>query len=375
MNEWIQQLEHKGLLRKRTVCNPYSSQLIHFDSNDYLSLTQDKRLSIFYQQGYKTLPTGSGSSMLISGYHEAHRQLEQEFANFLNVDECVLFSSGYAANLAITSLLGKLESDCLIDKAVHASIYDGLNGVHANYLRFLPNNMDDLNRKMSTDLQNPALITEGIFSMNGQIAQLDIISELCIAKEVALLVDEAHSFGILGENGRGVVDYYKLNQDKVPLRVIPLGKGFAGQGALVAGRKEWINALLQAGRSLIYSTAISPALCYGLLKTLNVISEADDRRLKLFELVKYFKQCIQDSAMNWIDSNTPIQFVQLGCPHKALYYSKELEKQGIKCSAIRSPTVSPKATGLRIVINYNHQEKHIKQLVNSLSTLYEHSNR
>ena len=161
------------------------------------------------------------------------------------------------------------------------------------------------------------------------------------------MVDEAHSFGVLGPQGKGAVCYHGLTQKDVPLRVIPLGKAFAAQGAIVAGKQEWIHALLQAGRSIIYSTAISPALSYGLLKTLDIVVNADDRRLKLRQLVELFREEIKRSPLQWIDSHTPIQQLQLGCPHLALHYAQELKKKGISCSAIRTPTVSIKSTGLR----------------------------
>lgn len=370
--QYLHELECKGLLRKREIYHSDSTEFIHFDSNDYLSLRNDQRISNFYQKGYSRYPCGSGSSLLISGYHMAHRHLEKEFSNFLKVDDCVLFSSGYVANLAISRLLGQLQSDCIIDKAVHASIYDGLQAAGVKFSRFTSNNMDDLQRKIQAKpLNNPALMTEGIFSMNGQIALLDSITSLCHTNDITVLVDEAHSFGVIGHEGRGVIDIYYLTQEKIPLRMIPFGKALAAQGALVAGKKEWVDALIQAARSLIYSTGISPALCYGIQKTLTTVIEADHRRKRLFELVDCFNWYRNQHGMNWIKSNTPIQFLKLGCPHQAAHLSKELEKKGIKCAPIRSPTVSHRDTGLRMVLNYNHNEDQIKKLFNSLNTLYE----
>ncbi|MGM9453905.1 aminotransferase class I/II-fold pyridoxal phosphate-dependent enzyme [Legionella bozemanae] len=371
IRDYTNQLAQEGILRNRFVTAENSS-LIHFDSNDYLSLTRDKRISEGYQRGYALFPSGSGASMLLSGYHANHRAVEEAFANLLGVDDCILFSSGYAANLAVTALLGKLNVHCFIDKEIHASIYDGLALSQVNYTRYLHNNLEDLNRKLTPHFfESSALITEGIFSMSGQLAPLAELFSLCNASQSALIVDEAHSFGILGSQGKGAIAYHGLTQNEVPLRIIPLGKAYAAQGALVAGKADWINALLQAGRSVIYSTAVSPALSYGLLNTLEFVVNAEERRLKLTQLIALFRSYIKQSPLNWTDSISPIQQLQLGCPHLALYYARELKKRGFSCCAIRKPTVSIKASGLRVILNYNHTHEQIRELFDKLSVIYE----
>ena len=371
IKDYTNQLAHEGLLRNRLVTAENSS-LIHFDSNDYLSLARDRRISEGYQRGYALYPSGSGASMLLSGYHPNHRAVEEAFANLLAVDDCILFSSGYAANLAVTALLGRLNVHCFIDKEIHASIYDGLALSQVSYTRYLHNNLEDLSRKLTLDFKNSALITEGIFSMSGQLAPLLQLSSFCNVNKSVLLVDEAHSFGILGSQGRGATAYHGLTQNEVPLRIIPLGKAYAAQGALVAGKADWIYALLQAGRSVIYSTAVSPALSYGLLNTLEIVVNAEERRSKLSQLIILFRSYVNQSPLDWADSISPIQQLKLGCPHLALHYARELKKRGISCCAIRKPTVSVKASGLRIILNYNHTPEQIRELFNQLSIIYEH---
>lgn len=369
LREYCDGLNKKGLLRTRLVTKTNQPDVIHFDSNDYLSLSEDKRISSAYQEGYRHFPSGSGASMLLSGYHENHRAVEQAFADFLAVDECVLFSSGYAANLAISALLGKLKAHCFIDKGVHASIYDGLTLSKVPYTRYLHNDMDDLHHQLHPVTSESAVFTEGIFSMSGQISPLDRISSL----GAVLFVDEAHSIGVLGTQGRGAVDFHQLTQREVPLRTIALGKAFAGQGALIAGQKEWIHALLQSGRSLIYSTAVSPALSYGLLKTLDIVAAEDERRIHLMTLIKQFRDHVAMSPFNWSNSETPIQQLQLGCPHLALQYSQAMKKLGFACSVIRAPTVPSKLSGLRIILNFKHNSDHIDLLFKGLNSLYEHT--
>lgn len=373
IREYTEQLRQQGLLRIRQLSEPTNSTLVHFDSNDYLSLTQDMRIAEAYQQGYSTYPSGSGASMLLSGYHPNHQAVERAFAELLEVDECILFSSGYAANLAITALLGSIKAHCVIDKSIHASVYDGLALSQVSYTRYQHNEMIDLSQKLNKASPNSVLLTEGIFSMSGQIASLDAISLLCSSNNLPLIVDEAHSFGILGPQGKGAVCHYNLTQKEVPLRVIPLGKAFAAQGAIVAGQKEWIDALFQAGRSVIYSTAVSPALSYGLLKTLDVLVNADDRRNKLNSLIALFRDETLKSPLQWTDSYTPIQQLQLGCPYLALHYARELKKAGFSCFAIRTPTVTIKSTGLRVILNYAHQEEQILLLFKTLHAIYEHT--
>lgn len=367
VKQYLSTLEQQNLLRRRLV----REEMTHFDSNDYLSLTRDSRVVQGYIQGYELYPSGSGASGVLSGYHQSHKNLERAFSDFLQVDNCMLFSSGYAANIAISLLLGQINAHCLIDKAIHASIYDGLKLASVHYSRYIHNNMNDLSNKLKSSADNVIILTEGIFSMSGQRAPLDALARL----SVPLIVDEAHSFGILGEQGRGAVDEYGLGQDEVPLRVIPFGKTMASQGALVAGRDEWIQALLQAGRSFTYSTSISPALCYGLQRTLDVLASSDERRLKLNALIKEFKSYCAKSPLNWMPSDTAVQQLQLGCPQMALDFQKELIIAGISCSAIRTPTVSIKNTGLRIILNYQHESENIQTLFEALHRIHEHSLR
>ncbi len=372
IHDYTEHLNQQGLLRKRAVSERCDSNLISFDSNDYLSLLGDKRISQAYEYGYKHYASGSGASMLLSGYHTNHQVLERSFAQLLNVDECIVFSSGYAANLALTTLLGSIHAHCIIDKGIHASMYDGLSLSQAKYSRFLHNDLKSLSQKLAQYPNDSVVLTEGIFSMSGQIAPLSAMSNIIHPSTIPLIVDEAHSFGVLGAQGKGSISMHQLTQIEVPLRVISFGKTFASHGALVAGQEEWIQALLQAGRSLIYSTAISPAFSHGLLKTLDVIVAADDRRGKLKQLIDFFKHKIASSPLTWRQSNTAIQQIQLGCPHQALRFAQRLKENGFSCSPIRSPTVNLKSTGLRIVLNYRHSPEQITSLFDKLHTIYEY---
>ena len=371
LKEYSTQLKQKGLHRKRMLAGSVEgSVLINFSSNDYLSLAENADISAAFQRGFANYPSGSGGSMVICGYHPIHKDLERAFSDALNADDALLFSSGYAANLGVIALLAKAKAQVFIDKGAHASCYDGLELAKANYSRFLHNDFESLAGKLqSAQAKHPVVLTESVFSMSGHASNLSELRAICGHFNADCIIDEAHAFGVLGPQGLGAVAEHGLSQQDIPLRIIPLGKAFAAQGAMVVGQGEWIDALLQSARSHIYSTAVSPALAYGLLEILTFIQAADDRRQKLFELIHYFQQSCVNSPLNWRHSNTPIQQLRLGCPHKALAYATSLRSAGIFCQAMREPTVNKKDTGLRVVLNYHHEPEQIDYLFSKLHEL------
>jgi 8-amino-7-oxononanoate synthase len=349
-----------GLHRTRHV-NPHDKQHLNFSSNDYLSLTSDLRLKNAWMKGCELYPVGSGGSPLSSGYSSAHRNLEKAFSEALAVDDSLYFSSGYAANLSLMAFVARLKALAYIDKAMHASVYDGLALFSARFKRYLHCDLNDLGKKFLPG-EASLIITESVFSMSGQIAPLVALSQY----PSSLLVDEAHAFGVMGPEGLGLIPELNLSQFHVPLRVIPLGKAYAGMGAIIAGQGDWIELLLQSARPYIYSTSPSPAAAYALLKTLDVIREADDRRSKLAQLIAYFRAAITRSELTWRDSKTAIQQLQLGCPHKAQVMAAKLAEKSICCFPMRQPTVSKQETGLRVILNYHHQPEDIDYLFASL---------
>ncbi len=364
LKQALDALRSEGLYRSRQAGFNSNQDLLNFSSNDYLSLSKDKNLAAAYQKGYATYPLGSGGSMLLGGYHPIHRRLELAFAEFLGVEEALLVSSGYVANLCVSALLKQLQVHCLIDKGLHASFYDGLKMHDVPFSRYLHQDMNDFYVKNKKCPENSMVITEGIFSMSGQITDL-----AAFASHRPMIVDEAHAFGILGENGRGATDRFKLNNQQIPLRVVPLGKAFAAQGAVIAGSHQWITGLVQFGRAYIYSTGLSPALAYGMLKTLDIVAQANERRKKLNELIAVFRHHVLQSDLNWADSTSPIQQLKLGCAHQAERFFQQLKKQGILCLPVRTPTVPKPETGLRIILNYCHQPEDIFQLFTALKKI------
>lgn len=354
----LHETQASGLYRKRFI-DSGDSDYLNFSSNDYLSLSSDPRIKKAYQSGYACYPTGSGGSPLVSGYHPVHRELELAFADALGVDDCLFFVSGYAANLGIAALFARLDALAILDKASHASIYDGIAMAGVRYKRYRHCDLDDLQSKLVSS-DSAVVFTESVFSMSGQIAPLAELAKLSSQYGFELCVDEAHAFGVMGDEGLGLVKALNLMP---PLRVIPLGKAFAGSGAIVAGQKDWIDALVQSARSYIYSTAPSPAVAYGLLGTLDVVRSLDERRSKLTQLIAYFREAVKNSEMTWRDSTTAIQQLQIGCPHRAQLLAESLLKQSIMCLPMRQPTVKKHETGLRVILNYHHQPEDIDRLL------------
>jgi len=367
--EYLNHIQTNKLYRTRQSIS-CTDWRINFSSNDYLSLTTDKRLKKSYQEGFKRYPVGSGGSMVVTGYHHIHQAFERAVAEALQVDTCILFTSGYVANLSVMALLAQLKAQVLLDKNVHASIYDGIRQYGVHYTRCLHQNIQDLQRHLGLVTTDAVVVTESIFSMTGQMAPLVEIAALIHNHyNSVMIVDEAHAFGVIGRAGLGGVVQAQLNQALVPLRIIPFGKAYASFGAIVAGSNIWIEALLQAARPYIYSTALSPAVTYGLLATLDIVMQADERRAHLQALVQYFRDAIQQSAFSWRDSHTPIQQLQLGCPQLALSIAESLRNKGILCIPMRQPTVSKQETGLRVVLNYHHTPEQIDTFFQVLANI------
>jgi 8-amino-7-oxononanoate synthase len=360
IEKFLEATHAAGLHRRRQLTD---FCLHNFSSSDYLALSLDNDLQKHYQDGFASHAVGSTSSALLNGYAKPHQDLEQYFAKILGVEAALLFSTGYVANLSLVNFLAQVAAHLLIDKFVHASIYDGIKFSGIKYKRYKHNNIQDLASKRALlPTSQTVVITEGIFSMTGQIAKLDEISRL----GCHLVVDEAHAFGVVGPQGLGTIAQFSLNKN-VPLRLITFGKAMAGSGAIIAGDAVWLDALLQCARPYIYSTAISPAYAYGLRFALDKVLLADARRAYLQELISYFRDKVKDSNLVFTDSITPIQQLKLSCPQQALKCAEFLRVRGIICFAIRQPTVSKQDTGLRIILNYNHTSDAIDALFLALN--------
>ncbi|MDP3560299.1 MAG: pyridoxal phosphate-dependent aminotransferase family protein [Legionellaceae bacterium] len=350
-------------LRRQRRMMPAGS--ISFCSNDYLAATQEKCLQEAYQEGYAKYSFGSQGSALVAGYHDIHHQVEQAFCEALGTEDAVLFTSGFNANLAVCNVLAKGNRKIYLDKQLHASWYDGLAAVELGYQRCRHQDITQLEDFLRAAPVPSVFLTESVFSMTGQCASLSTLATLQTQFDLRLLVDEAHAFGLYGNRGMGLVLAEGLNTQQVPLRTIPLGKAFGAQGAVVAGNAEWIDALVQFGRAYCYSTAMSPAQAYGILQTLAWVQTADQARQTLFDNISYFKHLIQADT-RWLHSDTPIQFLRVGDPLRALEVSDALIEKGFFCLAMRPPTVAKIHSGLRVVITATHTKTQLQAFYHAI---------
>ena len=363
-----------GLLRqRRTIQNAQQSEcvsdnvpFINFSSNDYLGLANSDAAKEALAQSAKEFGFGSGASHLICGHQTPHDELEVALAEFVERDAAVTFSTGYMANLAILQSL-TVKGDLIVaDKLNHASLIDGVRLSEADGVRYPHCNLTALEKRLKKSSQNTFVVTDSVFSMDGDIAPLDVIAELCNRYKAILIVDDAHGFGVLGENGRGAAEHFSLTQKQLPVLMSTLGKAIGGFGAFVSGEQELVDYLIQFARSYIYTTAMPAANAAANLANLEQLKQSPNLLQKLHQNIEYFRGECSKQDIELLASNTPIQPICIGDNQKLLQVNRELINQGILVGAIRPPTVPQNSARLRITITAAHLQKDIDRLVRSL---------
>lgn len=343
--------------------------LLSFCSNDYLGLSQHPEIRKALQDGVNQYGVGSGAAHLVSGHSNAHHQLEEELADFVERPRALLFSTGYMANLgSVQALLGK--SDAIFeDRLNHASLIDaGLNS-GARFHRYQHGDIDSLNSLLTKSEKTKKLVvTDGVFSMDGDIAPLKQLADSARQHNAWLMVDDAHGIGVLGKQGRGTTNHFQLGSNDVPVLMATCGKAMGTFGAFVAGEQDLIEYLIQEARTYIYTTAFPSALAQATRKSIAIIKQDDWRREKLVELVKQFRKGASQLGLKLTDSTTPIQPVILGDNEKALKASQLLYDNGILVTAIRPPTVPANSARLRITFSAQHEPADVDLLLSHLET-------
>lgn len=331
--------------------------LVNFSSNDYLGLGLTAACG----------STGSGASALVCGYQPVHQALELRLAEFLQRDSVLLVSSGYAANLAaITSLVGR--GDMMIgDRLCHASLIDAALLSGATLKRYAHADADAAAERLAAGTGHTLLVTDGVFSMDGDEAPVVSLARLAARSGATLMVDDAHGIGVLGEQGGGLLEEAALGQDEVPVLIGTLGKAFGGAGAFIAGSTDLIAQVINEGRSVIYSTAMSPAMAQAGLAALDQIPFQPDLREQLHANISHFRAAAAERGLNLLKSRTPIQPLILGSEQRALSVSEKLEAAGFLVSAIRPPTVPPGTSRLRITLSAAHEKVQIDGLLDALA--------
>jgi 8-amino-7-oxononanoate synthase len=342
--------------------------LINFSSNDYLGLAAHPELVTALKNAADSNGVGSGASALVTGYREQHRLLEQELAEFLQREKVLLCSSGYLANLAVaTSLTGK--GDVIIqDKLCHASLIDAARLSEARLLRYAHADIEALDRQLARGKDGHALvISDGVFSMNGDFAPLKEMAALCQQHQAWLAVDDAHGIGICGPGGRGSVAAAGLSEQQVPILTGTLGKAFGCFGAFIAGSGSLIDHLVNEARSYIYTTAMPPALAAAARAALRRVKQDDWRRDHLQALIRYFRQGAVNRGLALMASDTPIQPMIIGDSQSTLELATRLRQQGFLVVAIRPPTVRKGTARLRITLSASHQTAQVDALLDAIA--------
>lgn len=341
--------------------------MLAFCSNDYLGLASHPDVIAALRAGAERWGVGGGASHLVNGHCGPHHELELALAEFTGRPRALLFSTGYMANLGtVTALVGKGDS-VLEDRLNHASLLDAglLSG--ARFSRYLHNDAASLAARLDKAEGSTLVVTDGVFSMDGDLADLPALCATARAKGAWVMVDDAHGFGPLGANGGGIVEHFGLGMDDVPVLVGTLGKAFGTAGAFVAGSEELIETLIQFARPYIYTTSQPPAVACATLKSLELLRSEGWRREHLNALIARFRAGAEAIGLRLMDSPTPIQPILIGGSRQALALSAELRERGILVGAIRPPTVPAGTARLRVTLSALHSEAQVDRLLVALA--------
>ena len=339
-----------------------------FCSNDYLGLANHPEVVRAFQQAANDYGVGGGASHLVNGHSRLHQQLEEALAEFTGRPRALLFSTGYMANIgAVNALIGKGDA-VFEDRLNHASLLDAglLSG--ARFQRYRHNDAASLaDRLARTTGERKLVVTDGVFSMDGDCADLPALCAAAQPQGAWVMVDDAHGFGCLGDCGGGCVEALGLTLAQVPVLVGTLGKAFGTSGAFVAGSEALIETLIQFARPYIYTTAMPPAVAAATLASLRLIINGQARREQLARLIARFRRGASELGFELMDSATPIQPIRVGESDRALALSQALEQQGIFVSAIRPPTVPEGGARLRVTLSAAHSDAQVDQLLDALN--------
>ena len=341
-------------------------EVVAFCSNDYLGLAADPRLTAAAREGAERYGVGAGASHLILGHNTAHHALEEALARFVNLPRALLFSTGYMANLGIVTALAGRDDAVFADKFNHASLNDAVLLSRAEFRRYPHNDLAALEKLLAVSKgRRKLVVTDAVFSMDGDIAAVPELLRLCERHDAWLVLDDAHGFGVLGAEGRGVLAHYGIASPRI-IYMATLGKSAGVFGAFVAGEVDVIEMLLQRARTYIYTTATPPLLAHALLASLEIIANEEWRRTRLAQLAAQLKQGLVKLRWQLAPSDTAIQPLIVGANDGALRLSALLQERGVLVPAIRPPTVPQGTARLRISLSAAHESRDVALLVDAL---------
>ena len=385
----LKDLKKRSLFRKRVVVSERKKNqikingrwLINFASNDYLGLSQNSSIKKAIISGINKYGNGGSSSHLVSGHTEAHQNIEKITKNNIGFASSILFSSGYLANLGIITTIAEKDSFIYADKLNHASLNDACILSRGKFIRFPHNDMAALENhlKKSKTKKKKFIVTDGVFSMDGDIANIPELVKLAKKYDAYLYIDDAHGYGVLGKNGQGVLEHYeqkdlikKIAKDRI-IYTLTLSKAVGVSGALVCANKKIVDLVVNKSRTYIYTTAEQPALMYGIKRSFDIIKKNHSLRRKVNDHIYLFRRLINHKNL-LVDSITPIQPLVIGDDKKVIKISNLLIELGFYVPAIRPPTVPKESARLRVSISALHSKGDIKKLAQAINKIIENEN-
>ena len=363
-----------GLQRKRRLLqSPQDAylqadgqRLLSFASNDYLGLANHPDLILALQNAAAEAGVGGGASHLITGHHQLHHDAEQALASFVGLPAGLLFSTGYMANMGVVAALLGRNDAIFADKLNHASLNDAAVLSRAELNRYAHQDLAQLEKMLATSAAPRKLvIVDAVFSMDGDIAPVPELLQLCEQYDAYLLLDDAHGFGVLGHQGRGILSHFNMASPRI-IYMATLGKAAGVAGAFVAGDETIIEYLIQSAKTYIYTTASPPALAAALVTAVDVMQKDEARHQHLRNLIAYFKENLSLEKWHLMPSDTAIQPIVVGSNEAALGLSEYLLERGILVPAIRPPTVPKNTARLRISLSAAHRLDDVKLLIEHL---------
>ena len=370
INDEIDTLKAAGLYNTiRTIDSPMDAwvsiegrRLLNFCANNYLGLANHARIKQAAQAAIDEYGVGPGAVRSRAGTMTPHIALEKRLAEFKQAEACITFQSGFTANLAtIPALVGK--GDIIFsDELNHASIIDGCRLSRAQVIRYAHNDPDDLNRqiKQTTQFGRRLIITDGVFSMDGDIAPLNALADIARIHDIMLMVDDAHGEGVLGRGGRGIVDHFGLH-GQVDIEVGTLSKAFGVVGGMVAGRAEIVEWLRQRGRPFLFSSAMTVPDTAACLEAVSILEESTELIDRLWSNAHHFSKAMQEMGFDTGHSQTPIVPVMLGEAPLAQQFSRRLFEEGVFAMAIGYPTVPQGKARIRVMNSAAHSPQDIEE--------------
>ncbi|MED0679868.1 8-amino-7-oxononanoate synthase [Aneurinibacillus thermoaerophilus] len=354
--------KEKGLLRTLHPID-WKQEKSVFSSNNYLGLARDERLKKAAIQAIETYGTGSGGARLTTGNFLLHERLEASLASFKQKESAIVFSSGYLANLGVISALMGPGDVIFSDELNHASIIDGCRLSKARIVVYRHADMDDLRNKIRSAQETKKLIvTDGVFSMDGDIAPLHDIVEVAQTHGAWVMVDDAHATGVLGETGAGTAEYFGIS-DRIQLLMGTLSKSVGAEGGYVAASRTVVDYLRNHARSFIFQTSLSPGVVASALEGIRIIREEPERRRRLLKNARLLRDGLTKLGFTLVEGITPIVAVMIGEAEKAVRFSARLEEEGVFAPAIRPPTVPQGSSRIRVTLMATHTQSEIDQVL------------